>query len=527
MRNFLSVIRRGTQRITGRLDRWTSGLLLANGVILVLSLALLRRFPPVFVDEAWNANRAWTWLQTGVNAGSMDFGGWEHLAGYWHFYPLLPSILLASLMRVWGVSLIPLRFLSWSFGVLLLVSVYSIVRSLSGTRRSGLLACLLVLTSYAFLKSSHLVRPDIYVAALGYAGLALVLVDVRQQHRLPLRSFLAGLLIAAGFEMHPNAVIFVPVVAVVCLAHARRRILFCRPLWAFAVSLGIGLAGYAWLHILPAPETYVAISRGFSNSRVPPLLAGARAILTSTGDTMRLLAIVTWGRLLSVPLAAAVIWQSRRRDSFVLVVMMLTGLAAFVLWVGTKLDYYAIYLTPLCDAVLAIALAQMVSVEGKKGFWWRRSKAITISILVASVLVMVPVVAMSPPPGDMEKVALRIARLAPQGSTLMGPQTYWFGLSDQRFLSWEWVSYRQRFGGAASFADAMQAFHPDILIIDDHLRNFIQSGEPGPPGSVSSFWLERWWSKRDLEALLSARGQLLDTITTRAYGPVEVYALTW
>ena len=134
---------------------------------------------------------------------------------------------------------------------------------------------------------------------------------------------------------------------------------------------------------------------------------------------------------------------------------------------------------------------------------------------------------MSPPPGDMEKVALRIARLAPQGSTLMGPQTYWFGLSDQRFLSWEWVSYRQRFGGAASFADAMQAFHPDILIIDDHLRNFIQSGEPGPPGSVSSFWLERWWSKRDLEALLSARGQLLDTITTRAYGPVEVYALTW
>jgi hypothetical protein len=228
---------------------------------------------------------------------------------------------------------------------------------------------------------------------------------------------------------------------------------------------------------------------------------------------------------LIVPLAAAVIWQSRRRDSFVPVVMMLSGLAAFVLLVGQKGSYYAIYLAPLCDGVVAIALAQMASVVGREGFWWRYAKALMIVISVISVLAMVSIAVMSPPPGDMEKVALRIARLAPPGSTLVGPQTYWFGLSDHRFLSWEWVSYRHRLGGAASFADAMQTLHPDILIIDDNLH--IQSGEPGAPGSVSSFWLERWWSKRDLEALLSARGQLLDTISTRAYGLVEVYALTW
>jgi hypothetical protein len=207
--------------------------------------------------------------------------------------------------------------------------------------------------------------------------------------------------------------------------------------------------------------------------------------------------------------------------------MMLTGLAAFVFLVGEKLYYYFITVTPLCDAVIAIALVQMADVVGRKGFWWRRGKVLMISISVASVLAMASIVAMSPPLGDMEKVALRTAQLAPEGTTLMGPQTYWFGLSDHRFLSWEWVSYRQRFGDAASFADAMQALHPDILIIDDHLRSFIQPGEPGPPGSVSLFWLERWWSKRDLEALLSARGQLLDTIATKAYGLVEVYALTW
>src|SRR5258708_2378396 len=47
----------------------------------VVNLLTLLRTPPPFVDEAWNANRAWGLLHTGHSFGTLDAGVFEKYPG--------------------------------------------------------------------------------------------------------------------------------------------------------------------------------------------------------------------------------------------------------------------------------------------------------------------------------------------------------------------------------------------------------------------------------------------------------------
>ena len=80
-------------------------------VLIILGLAGwhawgLMRDPPPYVDEAWDANRAWALLQTGRPFGTMDSGVFERFPGYWTYFPWLGNAIHALAFWIGGLQLV-------------------------------------------------------------------------------------------------------------------------------------------------------------------------------------------------------------------------------------------------------------------------------------------------------------------------------------------------------------------------------------------------------------------------------------
>ena len=240
------------------------------------------------------AGRAWTWLQTGLNYSTLDAGAFDTLDGYWTFFPVLPTLIHAAAIQVGGLSLATLRLASLLAGVILLMIVGSLTREFGGSRAAQVLAVLLVALSFPFTMSAHFVRPDIFVAVFGFGAVALNLKSRRQQ--LPALDLLSGMLLAAAFEVHVNAVVYGPVILALFLLHEGRHIVRSRGLLMFAIGLGAGLGIYAWLHVLRYPATFAMMGRGLSITHLPPIATGQLgALIESALDTGEFLLFTTFG----------------------------------------------------------------------------------------------------------------------------------------------------------------------------------------------------------------------------------------
>jgi len=69
------------------------------GVVLVLHLWSLPRFPGPFVDEAWFGNRAWSFVQHGNPLGTLDHGVVDRFDGSSHFFQTLPPEIALEYVR--------------------------------------------------------------------------------------------------------------------------------------------------------------------------------------------------------------------------------------------------------------------------------------------------------------------------------------------------------------------------------------------------------------------------------------------
>lgn len=276
--------------VLGRLSarRWTLGLATLAVAVLIFHLAFLRRYPAAFVDEAWMASRAWAWLQTGRNVSPLDHAIFSNLDRYWAVKPVVLTLVHAITIRLIGLSLMSLRLASFLAGTALLAAIYIISQELYQSHRGAAITVLLVATSYPFLYSSHLVRPDIFVSALGFGAIALYFVG---RHRHPvILNLLAGLMLGLAFEIHPNAMIYGPIVVALYLVDDKWQFIRKRAFWAFVGGTCLGLAGYIWLHILPNPETYFAIMSRPQQTHMPPVASGAlTGIALSFLDTAKFL----------------------------------------------------------------------------------------------------------------------------------------------------------------------------------------------------------------------------------------------
>jgi hypothetical protein len=502
------------------LGKWRMGLLVLLVLTLILNGWSLMRFPAPFVDEVWLASRAWGFIQTGRAFGPLDVGVIDRFEGYWTFYPWLPVWIQSLTLRFSAQpALFPVRVVSLFFGVLLLVAVYFIAKRLYGIG-TGLLAAILVSASGPFLYSAHLARYDIMTAALGFIAIALYLNNHRGR---AWPGLVAGLCIGLGFEIHPHAVFYGPAILALYFLHHRWSMFRRRDLWAFFVGLGLGFVFYVLLHIAPYPQTYLALNQiVFTTSHTPPIFTlDPHVILQAIGDMAKFLLGMD---LLMVPIIAwAVVALAKRRSEAdrTLLVLAATLIVGATLLFRIKAAFYAILFSPAIQLLVAGFLAQTLQRPWRSRIQKYAGVSISLGVCIGAItlnLASLRTDALKP----FEEAQGYIDQVVQPGESIMGPQTYWLGLYDHSYYSWESLIDYQSYAPGSTIEDALRELRPDILIIDRHLAVFI-SDKPGQSGYGRYLHLP----KSELEAFLDRYATLVGQLDIDYYGPIRIYRITW
>jgi 4-amino-4-deoxy-L-arabinose transferase-like glycosyltransferase len=503
-------------------------------VTLALGLLSLNRTPAPFVDEAWYANRAWAFIHTGRAFGTMDSGVLDKYDGYWTYFPVLGTLAHAAAIWTFGLSLYSVRLVSLAFGLVLLVAIFTVGHRFGGYR-CGLVAASLTSVSSAFIYSSHLARHDILVSAFGFGAIALYSTD--GSPAFSWRSVLCGLAIGLAMEIHPNAIIYAPVVSALYIVEHRwslRAVLVSRRFWGFLLGLAIGIAYFWTAHLLPYPGTYMAITTAIvGTSKTPPiLLMDLGAWLESIGDVM-ILFLLSGPLLTPLSLAGLVLASRQRTDASMSLLVLFAALAfSTAAIISNKIHYYSILVSPAADLLAAFlvdrVLAQLSPVSRRLSLA-AISSSIGKSILVFGCIAASIAVSLAPmrnaPAKDFQTTLDRIAEVISPGSTVMGPQTYWFGLPpDQVYLSWEQIPFYQRYAPGATLEEAFSALRPDYFIVDKHLEQFVsEMADEQLPRNYRPLRI----SRAELDSYLSGNAKLVSAVETATYGDVRIYRLGW
>lgn len=506
-----------------RLQRWPSWVPLVAVLVLVMPLHLisLMRFPQPFVDEAWLASRAWSFVGTGHAFGTLDAGVFDRFEGYWTLFSWFEALFRSLSIRAFGLSLFSMRLTSLISGLVLLVAIYVIARRLGG-QRMALIAVVLVALSRGFFLSAHLARHDIMVAALGFGAVALSLID--RESPFPLKSILSGLALALAFEMHPNGAIYGPVILALYLNDHGWSIFRSRRFWGFAGGVLVGLSLYAAIHIFPYPATYTAfINLAYGASRTPLfLVTDPNVWLGNLGSMGTLfLGFVTTATPLVV-IGVWLLWARRSADDQRLLVLFIVLMLAFTVLVRNKFSYYAILFSPGAALVLAAFVTRLLSARWPSSLLARGEMALAWGLLLGAVVSSLTCMR-GDLVSDYEAVLDRIRQVVPADSVVMGTQVTWFAIPNQRYLSWEQLIYYQRYAPGSTLEDALTEFHPDFLIMDSQMAHFIVDDQ----AELSEYDQNLYLPKPDFNRFLEQRASLINTIDSESLGSIWIYKIDW
>lgn len=482
----------------------------------------LMRFPAPFVDEVWVLARAWEFIHSGRVFSSLDAGVCDRFSGYWTYFPWLPTALQSLSLRFFPApSLLAVRLVSLAAGAVLLAALYTIGRHWGG-HALGLTAVTVTALSSPFLYSAHMGRYDILAAAFGWAAVAL---HLRATPRAVWVDALAGLCVVLALENHAHGAIFGLAMGALFLREHGRRVWREPRAWAFAAGAGAGLVGYAALHIWRYPETYAAISRLlYGPTHTPPLLTLNMAIIARAFADMGGVLVVAYGPLVALlAWGAFLCWSSPAglKDPKSLLVLAAGLVLAHTLLIRNKHFYYTILTSPALDLLLAAFLVQFARRpwRGRIGdyasralVWGACAGALALNLYPLQIDFY----------GVYQKTQARINEVVAPTDTVMGPQTYWLGLPDQTFYSWETLVFYQRYAPGSTLADALAEFRPDVFIVDGHLNSFIVDESDDSP--YSQFLR---LPRAELESFLTRHAVLLTEFDSGYYGEVRVYRILW
>jgi 4-amino-4-deoxy-L-arabinose transferase-like glycosyltransferase len=495
--------------------------LLAGAVIVgaqLLSFASLTTYPPLFVDESWNANAVWTWLTTGVNFDAIHTGTLDQFGHEWVRRPFLGELPWLGTFAMLGLGVFQARLVPWFFGVLLLIVTY-VAGRLSYDRQSGMAGALFLALSHPFLYSSHIARQDIILASLVVTSYALVVVAVQRKSRPA--AFCAGLLIGLSLDVHQNASLFVVGMGFAYLTCFGTTAVRQPIVWFSALGGLVGTSYYLALHVLPSPSAYAAI-HSFNAARWnQPAIAhlDAGKIGLSLRHAVGMFHFSkNWVELALIGFGLAYLVARWRPPDRLLAGFAGGGLLGFVLLTGVnwKPDHYAILLLPLLGLMAARASAFVMDLRQA-----RAPVRVLAGLALAAMLAIMalrntrPLLAATS--DDYYAVSSQLRRVIPGGSRTMASPLWWLGLHDVDYRSSLNLTYHE-FYNHLSIREGLASDRPDILVVDEFLR-FQLSGENGVdlyPGA-----------DRELLDFLKANGTLDLEIDTAGYGHLAVYHLDW
>jgi 4-amino-4-deoxy-L-arabinose transferase-like glycosyltransferase len=281
---------------------------------------------------------------------------------YW-IMPLHPLV-LAAWGKLFGFSVFSMRVPSVLWGLVLLISLRTIVRRSGGTEMAALLATAIIAVEFAFVDSGSDVRMDMMCAALGFAGLASYLA--LRDRRLLMAAFVGHTLCAAALFTHPNGM-FAIASLVICT-------LWLEPLSVAVKMIPLAAAPYivggiAWgAYILQAPTEFAAQFGANSFERMNALFNPLRGVYdefvvrymlehffplhSSSFAWMKVIGfLVLAGAMVALPLIPKLRRHAGYQLLWWLAVLRFLTMAVGASW---RLEYYLVHALPFYAAIAGI-----------------------------------------------------------------------------------------------------------------------------------------------------------------------------
>jgi len=352
-------------------------------------------------NEAWFANPALNLVQKGFMGTTIleSQGTWMEGMDR-HTYWILPLHVLAQAAwyKIFGFSLLTLRWLSIFWGAAILFAWYALMRRLSPAPWIALLTVSLLTLDFHFISIAALGRMDAMCAGLGWAGVA---VYVCRRERNPRTALFQGnLLVAASCFTHPCGVLYFALLSVLTLYYDRARLRSKEVLLAAAPYL-VGLGAWG-VYISQSPAQFWSqftgnISGIASEFTEIDRWSGLKSPLVAFyGEIRRYLiaynwyfATTFWERfqvsilvLYALGIVFALLKPSIRRQPGYRV-LLLSGFLFYsllALFEGLKANPYIVHTLPIAAALLAVSIGHSVQARGP----WLRPGALVVLAAFAS-----------------------------------------------------------------------------------------------------------------------------------------------
>jgi hypothetical protein len=328
-------------------------------LVLIINLLTIPDYPRLHtIDEGWTASFGLTFYQDGLYYARVNQGIYGIPQRYVPLMNVLPGYWMAAL----GVGLWQGRLMMTFGGLLLLAVTYRVALRWYGNRQVALMAAVLLACCSLFVRASHTMRMDIFLALGAMTALWLFLGSEEQ----PRRAYFAGVVLAGAVEAHQNAALLCAaggaVVAAMIVTRSVRshRVAVRRHELALALGVLTALALYLAIHVLPDSGASV---RQFWN-QVSLRVDGLPEYGVSTlplGETLRRISDLSRVALPETLLLGAAatlgLWFRRTRP---LVALLWAVLAFYRLTTSSDvLVNYAIQFLPLAALIGAGLLAEV------------------------------------------------------------------------------------------------------------------------------------------------------------------------
>jgi hypothetical protein len=231
-----------------------------------------------------------------------------------------------------------------------------------------------------------------------------------------------------------------------------------------------------------------------------------------------------WTTLIGLPASlAALLWRGLVRNdprARLIAVPLIVLPLLFALLIALKLVNYTATIAPLAAVAMAWGIVSAWDRAGRA----RGGALMRAGLALAAILVSAEVGRrvygletaareLTPYPAFVEVVK----RQLPANGRVLGLPNYWFGLEEFDYRSfhlplwWSDPVYEER---PVSFLSALDRVSPDIVLVDERMRNYFQNTGTDDPRPA------------EFRAWLAARGaRLTGLVDDKTYGRMEIYAV--